>query len=224
MGVFVVILLALLVAIFLLAFNVLLPVRFRFHGEFAPGRAHYRASIRLPLIPWYVALPDFGGRRRPDPKATTAPRSPPEREGPQESIWSRIDTLRGAFEMLMDYYPKIAESLSYLARAIVVEELRFHGRVGTGDACDTALLTGALGAAAGIAVTTAQRKGIRFRQRPAFRITPVYDRTTASAEVQLAASIAPWRTILVAYRLYRQFRKVKAVGAKRRVKGSDLEY
>lgn len=226
MGVLAVVLIALLVAFIFLTASVLLPVRFRFHGAFANGRASYRAGVRLPLIPWYMWLPDLAGRRR-DAKtgshsgkgraATPSHQegSPPQEAEPAEqgtwpeSIRSQLVALQETFNTLKSHFPEIAGLASYLARSVTVLEFRVISSVGTGDAAETALLAGGLRAAAGIGLGILCRQGIRFKQRPGVKISPVYDRVCVSAEVYVLASIVPLRGIIAAVRLYRHLQKAK---------------
>ncbi len=201
MGVYLVILFIALAILTVLSLGLLLPLRFRFWGVVAPGDVRYRAEIRLPLMPWYMALPDI--RRK--------SKKPPEAE-PREQR-SALDSLQKALSAFRQYYPEVAKTASNLARTVRVDRFRLSARLGTGDAYDTALLVGGTNAVVGVLLSVAQKKGIEFTERPRVNVVPVYDGMYAAAEFRLATSITPWRGIVAAFRLYRQVKSMQRAAA-----------
>ena len=217
MGVLAVVLIALLVVFFLLAASVLLPVRLRFRATFVNGKLKYDASIRLPLIPRYLALPDLARvarRRKPeareDDPATGAEGDAPPVNTPQvNDIHSRIAALQQTFETFRAHYPEISSLASHVAHSVTIHEFRVCSRLGTGDAAETALLAGGLRASFGVVLGVMRHLGMCFGKRPVLHFVPVYERAHFSADVMVISSVVPLRALIAFFRFMRHVRKSK---------------
>ncbi len=201
----------LLLLFILLAMAMLLPVRFRFHGVFAPGRIHYHAELKPPLLPWYLKLPALPARRR-SKVPGKEPETPRDQAEATAGVIQKLRSFAGlagdVVPKLQETYPALREALSMALRYAEVERFRLSVSVGAGDAYETALLAGALRALAGVALSIASRKGVRFTERPRVSVRPSYDRACAAAEILFAASVVPWRAVAAGVSLYRQFKRV----------------
>jgi len=231
-GVWAVVLVAVFAVVLILGANLLLPVRFAFFATFSGTKFDYDAKVRLPLIPWYIAVPKLrairarqsseerAGSARQGDGGTYGTGAAPmdERQGgetPSATATTPIrDRLRAIWrttQAFRSHYREISSLVSYVARAVTVDELRLDVTVGLDEAAETALLAGALQSATSVGIGLLCRKGVRFSRRPRIRVVPAYNRLCLSGMVQVRVSVVPLRGIIALGRLRSHFIKAKSL-------------
>ena len=195
---------AALAAVSLFVLALFLPVWIRLRARVGPDRFGVRIWVRLPLIPWYIPLPELTPdklHRLRQPKTRRAPKDmepdlsaepTPDRERARTPdavpLTKKIRRGMAAFRKAL---PLVREILREVAGIVRVRKLSVRGHLGVGDAFQTALLLGGLNSAAFLLLRTMHRQGFRFDKKPVIWFAPRYDTVTfdAKIDVETGASV-----------------------------------
>ncbi len=176
------------------------PLKARVRARVTLESVDVKVSIKPPILPWFVPLPMPGLKGRRTSRAPGTRQSPEAREAPEtrEAPKTRkhkeiglVDRVRSFVLAVRALVPSLREALVRSAEAVLVERIRVVGKVGTGDAFQTALIVAGLNSLFGVTLTISRRKGVRFRQRPQVRFGPAYHgaHLDVGADVIVAASL-----------------------------------
>jgi len=142
----------------------------------------------------FNVLPPPNEPRRPSrtlrPDAGPRPGPEPERD--------LLSAAKEKYARFREAYPAVKESILRSVRAVTISEFRLKVWLGTGDAFETAMLSGGLRAALGIALSRARRWGLKFRSKARVAVWPVYERAHLSLTLDAVLSVRPITAISAA--------------------------
>jgi len=230
MGVWVYILIAFSVLILAFVLIIVLPTRLRIRCTFKKGRLDYSVSVRIPLMPWYIRVPDIGDRPKPPGGGLRARDRLPGDDRPQEDggekpgVRALLDSIRAGYDMFQSVRPQIAAAVSRVLSAIVIRNFELCVLAGTGDAAETALVCGGLQSALGVALAFLCRKGLKFESRPRVAVRPRFNETLLDLELRAEVSARSFPIILASLAIYRRFQKSNLTSRRPVSRAGRVEY
>ncbi len=213
----------------LVAAGLLLPVRVKVRAAGGLKELSVNVWVKPPLWPWYlrtsVRIPKVkkqsgkeagGGASTAAPREDAVPKERPERAAGRDerSLSESLRRARDGIASFKNAYPDVKEALSLAMEAATFESVKLTGKVGTGEASDTAILCGTINMLAGVFVSVAQRKGTRFRRKPLIRVDPVFSGVHLSFLAEVETSFTLARVLYVSGKMTRYLKTARA-GEKR---------
>ncbi len=193
-----------------------LPLKFRLKLVVTQDKFDQTVYIKPPFSPWFIPLPMPGTKAR--QRAAALRTSPPGFKA------FRVKSAVKAAKGLLTTIKRVS---SEAIKAFSVERLWVLGKVGTGDAFNTAIAVGSLGSLSGVTLSLLRRKGVGFTETPRVRFVPDYSEPSFSVNVDAIISASVWAMAKVGFSLRRiigpQIRAVKSA-AKNQVSGETVEY